>query len=83
MGEFMLQPKELEGNQLSAAQFYDHYHDEMIDLINDSDNIVKIKMLIGATEMIKKGFVEVNVIRGEIFPVFLKIQDEINDNIEA
>jgi hypothetical protein len=30
-------------------------------------------MLIGATEMIKKGFVEVNVIRGEIFPVFLKI----------
>ena len=55
----------------------------MEDLINDSDYIVKIAMMISCGYLINSGFIEVNVIRGEIFPVFIKMLDEIQDNIEA
>jgi hypothetical protein len=55
----------------------------MEDLINDSDYIVKIAMMISCGNLINSGFIEVNVIRGEIFPVFIKMLDEIQDNIEA
>jgi hypothetical protein len=55
----------------------------MEDLINDSDHIVKISMIISCGNLIHKGFIEVNVIRGEVFPVFKKMLDEIQDNVEA
>lgn len=55
----------------------------MEDLINDSDYIVKIAMIISCGNLINQGFIEVNVIRGEIFPVFIKLLEETQDNVEA
>lgn len=40
-------------------------------------------MMISCGNLIKNRFIEINIIRGEVFPVFIKMLDEIQDNIEA
>jgi hypothetical protein len=53
MGMFLLQSADDESqNLLTAEQFYEHYQDEMEDLINDSDYIVKIAMIISCGNLI-------------------------------
>jgi hypothetical protein len=53
MGMFLLQSGDDESqNLLTAEQFYEHYQDEMEDLINDSDYIVKIAMIISCGNLI-------------------------------
>ena len=65
---------------MSKQQFQEHYYEYMMDLVNDSDQMVKIQALISSAKLMSNGYFEIEQIQNEIFPVFIKLFDQIQDN---
>ena len=54
-----------------------------MDMVHDSDHMVKIQALISTSNLIKNSYLGADIVRDEIFPIFLKLFEQIHDNEDA
>jgi len=60
---------------MTREEFQEHYFDELLDLVNDSDNMVRIKALKTVGEI--ADYIDESVISKEIIPSFLRLTESI------
>jgi DNA-binding GntR family transcriptional regulator len=60
---------------MTKEEFQEHYFDELLDLVNDSDNMVRIKALKTVGNIID--YIEESYLTKEIIPSFLRLTESI------
>ena len=78
---------------ITKQEFQEFYYDEFVDLLHDSDNLVKIKSLEAAAKLTKKN-IEVDPtaegsylleeqLRTEVLPEFLRLMENLGEDEES
>ena len=80
IGHILVHDEEKRSFALTKKEFQDHYYEYMMDLVNESDQMVKIQALISSAKLMSNGYFDIEQIKNEIFPVFIKLFDQIWDN---
>ena len=58
---------------LTYEEFQDTYQPELMDLVNDSDNMVRLKAFESCYKLIAEDYIEPQVVTEEIFPAFIRL----------
>jgi hypothetical protein len=60
---------------MTKEDFQDKYFDELLDLVNDSDNLVRIRALMSFGKLMD--YLEESQVQKEIMPSFLRLSESI------
>jgi hypothetical protein len=68
---------------ISADQFRKHYLNEVLELLHDTDNLVKLKALLSMSKLVNAGYLSEETLHAEIWPTFLKMCETTFDEDQS